>query len=256
MIRSRVGHHIRSNVVAYLALFVAMSGTATALEGKNTVFSDDIVNGQVRTVDLADEAVGTRKIKDGHVTNPDLAEDSVDGTQIREGAVDTAEVDDGRLFGIDIADGSLTGADINESSLGLVPVATSALSGGTGRAGGNGTAECDPESAAFVTCTSISLTLAAPSRVLVTGSVVGRAEIGANSGQGTCRVGTNVSGGVSGSNVFARTADGLAYPTLVAVTPVLGPGTISLGIDCNQDQAFGAIVFDNARIAAVALSAN
>jgi hypothetical protein len=40
-----------------LALLVALGGTATALSGSNTVFSDDIVNGHVRTADVLNNNV-------------------------------------------------------------------------------------------------------------------------------------------------------------------------------------------------------
>jgi hypothetical protein len=43
--------HLRSNLIGYLALFVALGGsTAFAAD---TVFSEDIVNGQVKTNDIA-----------------------------------------------------------------------------------------------------------------------------------------------------------------------------------------------------------
>jgi hypothetical protein len=44
--------HVRSNVVGYIALFVALTGTAIALPGRNSVDSGDIRNGQVRSVDV------------------------------------------------------------------------------------------------------------------------------------------------------------------------------------------------------------
>jgi hypothetical protein len=54
--------HLRHNAVAFLALFVAMSGTAYATTvAKNTVNSASIINGQVKTVDLADGAVTPAK---------------------------------------------------------------------------------------------------------------------------------------------------------------------------------------------------
>ena len=54
--------HLRRNVVAYLALFVAMSGSAyAATVARNTVDSASIINGQVKTVDLADDAVTPSK---------------------------------------------------------------------------------------------------------------------------------------------------------------------------------------------------
>jgi hypothetical protein len=49
-----IRNHIRSNLIGYIALFFALStGSAVALNGSNTVFSDDIVDGQVKSPDLA-----------------------------------------------------------------------------------------------------------------------------------------------------------------------------------------------------------
>jgi hypothetical protein len=94
---ARIRKHIRGNVVGYIALFLVLTGgTAQALDGQNTVFSDDIVNGEVDTPDLALESVNTNR----------LAPDSV-----RTGRV---------------LDDSLTGTDIDESSLGMVPAASNA----------------------------------------------------------------------------------------------------------------------------------
>ena len=52
-------HFTFSNVASGLALFLVISGgTAVALRGTNTVFSNDIVNGQVKPADLAKSAGG------------------------------------------------------------------------------------------------------------------------------------------------------------------------------------------------------
>jgi hypothetical protein len=52
-----------SNVVASLALFIALTGgTAIALSGSNTVFSDDIVQKNVRTGDIAPGAVTANRL--------------------------------------------------------------------------------------------------------------------------------------------------------------------------------------------------
>jgi hypothetical protein len=59
-IRSRLTY---ANVISTLALFLVLAGgSAVALNGSNTVFSDDIVNGQVKTQDLASGAVTPGKI--------------------------------------------------------------------------------------------------------------------------------------------------------------------------------------------------
>jgi hypothetical protein len=105
--------------VAFIALLAALSGTAVALPGKNTVDSGDIKKGAVKTPDVAKNAVTAPKIRNGAVTRP----------KIRNGAVNGAKV----------GDDSLTGTDINESTLGQVPSANTANSATTaGNAGALG----------------------------------------------------------------------------------------------------------------------
>ena len=49
----RVREYLRQHHVALISLFLVLTGgTAYALDGQNTVFSDDIVNRQVRPADL------------------------------------------------------------------------------------------------------------------------------------------------------------------------------------------------------------
>jgi len=63
-----------ANVAATLAVFLALAGgSAYALEGRNTVDSGDIINGEVRKNDLRTGAVTTAKIRDRHVRARDLA---------------------------------------------------------------------------------------------------------------------------------------------------------------------------------------
>jgi hypothetical protein len=88
-------------VVALIALFVSLSGTAAALSGSNTVYSDDIVDNEVKTPDLANLGVATSKLANTAVTNAKLGANAV-GT--------------GKVL-----DNNLTGADIDEATLGTVP---------------------------------------------------------------------------------------------------------------------------------------
>jgi hypothetical protein len=85
----RVRRHISfANVTSALALFVAMGGgTAIALTGQNTVFSDDIVNGQVKTADLADAGVTNAKLATASVTAGKIAPSSVNSGHIVNGQV-------------------------------------------------------------------------------------------------------------------------------------------------------------------------
>jgi len=65
--KSRVQQHLSfANVASALALFLAITGgtTAIALSGKNSVDSGDIKNGNVRTRDLAGNAVTGKKVRE------------------------------------------------------------------------------------------------------------------------------------------------------------------------------------------------
>ena len=77
-----------SMAVAFMALLIALGGTAYALPGSNVVSSGDIINGAVRTQDIRNSTVR----------------------------------------GGDVRNNTLTGNDINESSLGSVPRANAANS--------------------------------------------------------------------------------------------------------------------------------
>ncbi|MFA9401264.1 MAG: hypothetical protein ACERKT_09195 [Acidobacteriota bacterium] len=96
---SSVGQHLRSNVVAYLALFVALTGTAYAAD---KIGSKDIRKGAVKSKQIGDGQIRSKDIKD------------------QKG-----------VRSVDVRDESLTGADVNEASLGQVPRAGTAESAGT-----------------------------------------------------------------------------------------------------------------------------
>jgi hypothetical protein len=87
--------------VAFIALLAALSGTAVALPGKNTVDSGDLKKNAVKAADIARNAVTAPKIRNG----------AVNGGKVRND--------------------SLTGTDINESTLGQVPSANTANSANT-----------------------------------------------------------------------------------------------------------------------------
>lgn len=91
-------------LVAFVALIAALSGTAVALPGKNTIDSGDIKKAAVKASDIAKNAVNGVKVKPNSLTGADVK----------------------NLTGADVTDDGLTGADLNESSLAKVPSAASA----------------------------------------------------------------------------------------------------------------------------------
>lgn len=85
---TRIREHLRSNVIAYIALFVAVAiGPAWAGVARNSV----------RTPHIAGNAVKSGKIAPGHVRRSDLGRNAVNGSKV--------------------AANSLTGADIDERTL-------------------------------------------------------------------------------------------------------------------------------------------
>ena len=137
----RIRYLVRASVVGFVALFFALTGSAVALDGSDTVFSDDIVNGQVKTVDrsagavaqphLAVNAVNGNKIIDGQVgvadigsaavATAELADNAVTKNKIATGSVNSQKVMNGSILGLDVADDTLTGAQIDESTLTGLP---------------------------------------------------------------------------------------------------------------------------------------
>ena len=93
-IRERLGGHVRTNVIAYLALFVALGGTGAWAADKIT--SKDIARNAVRAKHIKKNAVRTPKIKNGAVTRAKLAAPTLFAFIRDFGNADTANVEYGR----------------------------------------------------------------------------------------------------------------------------------------------------------------
>jgi hypothetical protein len=75
--------------VAFVALLAALSGTAVALPGKNTVDSGDIKKGAVKRGDIGRNAVNSGKVRNGSLTGADARDDSLTGTDVQESSLGT-----------------------------------------------------------------------------------------------------------------------------------------------------------------------
>jgi hypothetical protein len=206
---SRFRDHIRSNVVGYIAVFIALSGTAFAVDGPlpgvNQVGSQDIINGEVDTVDLAPGSVTTGRIVNGGVTAPDIADDvisddtlnpltgstkiasgaikedelgasSVFGAEVAPGSLDGSDIADGSLHGADLADGSIFAVDLATASVGTAEVSNNSLTGSdvdeSTFSGLDATdafdSGCDPSAEVYVDCGSLTFTAGHRMQVLTT----------------------------------------------------------------------------------------
>ena len=109
-------HLTYANVMSTLAALFALSGGVAY--AANTVFSSDIVDGEVKEADIATGAVREAEVGQGAVATSELRND----------AVTTGKVLNETLVGNDVAANTLKGADIDESTLSGI---------GGGRAGGD-----------------------------------------------------------------------------------------------------------------------
>ena len=127
--------HLRANVVGYLALFVALSGTAVALPATNTVFSDDIVNGEVKSKDISDtNGVRSADVRDddkngGGLAAIDLARGSVGSSEIATDGVGSAEITTGAVRGSELATDAVGGPEIEQDAVRGPEIATDGVGG-------------------------------------------------------------------------------------------------------------------------------
>ncbi len=145
-IRSRLTY---ANVVSTVALFLVLTGGVAY--AADTIFSSDIVDGEVKAEDIATAAVRTQELGTNQIRSADVRDDSLAGggltgadialntltsDDIAESTVHTNDILDATVLSKDLADGSvrtsevldnsLTGVDIEETSLSEVPSAADA----------------------------------------------------------------------------------------------------------------------------------
>jgi len=120
-LRRRPGH---ATVIAYLALFVALGGTAYAA---NEWTGENIVDGSLTAVDLKDNTLGGHKIKDHSLQAVDMAPGAIGATELAPDAVSSGNVVDGSIASADVQDETLTSADIAPNAIGSSEIATDAV---------------------------------------------------------------------------------------------------------------------------------
>jgi hypothetical protein len=131
-----VRDHIRSNIVGYVALFVALSGVAYAANAvpKNSVSSSSIKTGAVKSSDVGDEALTGTDVSEatlGEVPNAGSL-DSLDSSAFVKDT-DNAGGDLGGPFSnLDIAANAVGGGELNSTALrpqNIAPNGTPGVSG-------------------------------------------------------------------------------------------------------------------------------
>jgi hypothetical protein len=101
------------DVFALLALIVAVGGTSAY--AANTVFSSDIVDGEVKSVDIGDAEIKSADVKDQSLTTFDVS--TFLGADVVDGTLTGADIQDSSLTGLDIDDGSVEQSDIANDAI-------------------------------------------------------------------------------------------------------------------------------------------
>lgn len=203
----RLASQLRAQWAGFLTIFLFLSaGAAYALPGRSTILSDDIVNGQVRSVDVAD----------GSITSEDAL----------------------ALSAGDIAKNALGTGQVDEHSLGPVPMARQAGAG----AGGSGRCEA---SSTYVDCGAVGLTLTRPGRLLVIAAVRTSTGIFVDDVRGPCRLEVDGAPIEASETYFKYDDEGEISPTttpregsgqqatLTAVSHVYPEGRHIVGVECS-----------------------
>ena len=113
--------HVQRQWMGALALFLVLAGgTAYAA---NTVFSSDIVDGQVRSVDIGNNQVYSADVRNdtlpaGGLTAADLRHGSVAGSEIADNSISSSKVLANSLNGSDITQASIGPTDLTEAAFG------------------------------------------------------------------------------------------------------------------------------------------
>lgn len=115
-------------VVSFVALFVALAGTALALQAnsvgskhikKDAVRSKHVQDGALLGADLAAGEIRSAHIADDQVQNAHLASNAVTQAELASNAVGASELADNSVGSGEVTGNSLTGSDIDESALNL-----------------------------------------------------------------------------------------------------------------------------------------
>jgi len=119
----KLSRYFKQNAVGFLALFVALGGTAYAV---NTVRSTDIVDGEVASVDIKNQDIRSADVQDQSLTTFDVS--TFLGADIVDGTLTGDDLASETVRGVDIANGSLGASDIGHfnaadflGSIGTVP---------------------------------------------------------------------------------------------------------------------------------------
>ena len=114
--------HARSNVVAYVALFVALGGTGAY--AANTIGSSDVVNESLLSEDFKHDTLTRGDLAQSTLSGHYVLDESLSFFDLAPGTIVNSRLADNAINSAKVASDSLSGDDVNEATLGNARTAT------------------------------------------------------------------------------------------------------------------------------------
>jgi hypothetical protein len=121
LFRARPNH---ATVVAYLALFVALGGTAYAAA---TIGSAEVINNSLLSEDVKDATLTGGDLREGTIGSGRIADGSIIGGDIKQNTIGSLRIADNSVASADIKNFDLTGQDIAVDAIGSAHIADFSL---------------------------------------------------------------------------------------------------------------------------------
>jgi len=156
--RRRIGRPSPAMVVSLIALFVALTGTAYAIEA-GSITSRHVKDDSLRSEDIKDDTLSSADLKDGEaVAGTDVIDDSLGTADLQPHSVGYPELKASSVASSNVIENSLGGNDIGASAVGsseldpvhtrlgeIVEIESSGTPSNGDGAGAIATASCEPD---------------------------------------------------------------------------------------------------------------
>ena len=123
-----------ANVIATLALFLALGGTAYAAGTigsgaiiDNSIRSEDIRNGAVKSIDVSNGTIASGDILDGTVASGDILDDTIVSGDISDGTIASGDISDDTVASGDILDDTIVSGDISNGTIAAADMASGVI---------------------------------------------------------------------------------------------------------------------------------
>jgi hypothetical protein len=100
----RLFGYVRNQWAGFLALFLVLAGGTAYAAG---ITSNDIIDGEVKTQDLANQAVTGAKLGSASVSKGKVAGNTIDGARIVDNSVGGADIAEDAVGTTEVADGAI-----------------------------------------------------------------------------------------------------------------------------------------------------